>query len=492
MEKHHEKGHVKEEPKPSGKPGKPEKLDERTERNLHYSIAEGTVGNVDMTIRNSYTTPFALSLNATSAEIGLMTSAQHLASTIAQIPASRLHIWVGGKKRGWIFSHIIQKIFWIPIMLLPFLIASNQVFALIVLLACTSFFGGMRTPSWSALMGDVVPKGKWGKFFGRRNMYMNIAGLATALACGQLLIWMGFPFILTAAFVFGLFSIYFFSKIYEPPCRHEYHYTHTVSVNFSGLWKSVKINRNFAFFTLFMTAINFAVFFASPFFAVYMLSDLKIGYLWYAALAVIESIAIIVSQPYWGNLCDKFGDRNIMIITGILVAFVPFYWIFITNPYEIIIADALSGFAWAGFGIATFNFMLASSPADKRAEFTASHSFFTGLGVVGGAFCGGMAAHLFQGSAFLWMVGLQVVFLISFFLRLTSLFFLSLLKEPRVKETKESVGELFWLLVAVNPIKRIIHVRMHPYDMSWRKWISMLIKAAKNKIIYKFIMWREK
>jgi len=468
--------------------------DEVVNRSCKYSKIEGALGNADLSIRNSYTTPYALALNATNAEIGLLTSLQNLASTVAQLPGAKLPGWVGGRKSVWFLSNVLQKIFWVPIIILPFIVTGNQVLILIILLMLASFFGGLRGPAWSSLMGEIVPKGRWGKFFGQRNIYMNLAGLMATIVCGQMLIWAGFSVIFALAFALGIMSIFFFAKIFEPRFRSDYHYSHAISLNFSGMLNSIKLNRNFTYFTLFMTAMNFAVYVASPFFAVYMLHNLNLGYGWYTAFIVIETAVIIISQGYWGELCDRIGDRKVTVITGLLICFVPFYWMFITNPYEIIIAEILTGFAWSGFGVATFNFMLAASPADKRAEFSANYAFLTGIGLVAGALVGGLLADSLESTTLLWMSGLQLIFLISFLLRLSSLAVLPLLKEARVKEDGESVSQIFWLVVAVNPMRRIRHVMLAPTKITriyWKAEIRGFFRWLRNRIRFKLIARRK-
>ncbi|MBI5061585.1 MAG: MFS transporter [Candidatus Aenigmarchaeota archaeon] len=460
------------------------------EKSLHYSNVEGAFSSAASSITSSYTTPYALSLNATNTEIGLLNSLQNLASTVAQLPGAKISVWLNGRKRVWFLSTGLQRIFWIPIILLPFIPSSNPMLLLFIFLTLISFFSALRGPAWSSLMGDLVQRSRWGKYFGWRNTVTAVAGLIAILVSGQILIWFGFPILFTVALVLGLASIFFFSKMYEPPFRKEYHYTHSISMKPSTWATSIKINRNFASFTLFMVFMSFAVNIAAPFFAVYQLVNLHLSYAWYAALIVIESLVIILSQPYWGRLCDKMGDRKIMTVTGILICFVPFAYLFISNPYEIIPAAILSGFGWAGFGIATFNFMLAASPADKRAEFTANYSFFTGLAVVVGAIAGGLMAAVFRDNTILWFAGLQVVFLVSFLLRLASLALLPMCMECRVKEDKEPVSEIFWRVVAVRPVRGITHAIVHPDFEDWLEGFYGFFRAVKNKIVYRIRLWR--
>jgi MFS family permease len=314
---------------------------------------------------------------------------------------------------------------------------------------------------------------------------MSGAGLVSVLISAQLIILYGFPAVFGLAFVSGLVSIYYFWRIREPMARGRYEYHHHIGINPRGWMKGITANRNFAAFTVFMTSMSLAVNIASPFFAVYMLNDMQIGYLWYSYLIVWETLVMIIFQKYWGGLCDRFGDRNIMTVTGLMTCFVPFIWLFVTNPYEILIADAFSAFGWAGFNVATFNFMLAASPVDRRAQFTANYTFFTGFGVVGGAVIGGTLATIFHGSIFLWMTGLQIVFLVSFAARLLSMSLITTLKETRVKVSQEPITEIFWGSVVINPSRRMVHAVVYIHHVEWGKELRYVYNELKNATVYR-------
>jgi MFS family permease len=462
----------------------------RTVRSLKFSTLEGAFGNADASIRNSYTTPFALFLGASSAEIGIMASVQSVASTLAQIPAARMSSWLGSRKRVWFASNVLQKAFWIPIIFLPFLAAGDKVVLLIMLLGVASFFTAIRTPAWSSLMSDIVPRKSWGKFFGWRNTMMSVASLLATLAAAQVLIAFGFPTLLGLAFLLGAVSILLFTRIHEPHYRGEYHYTHSLRPSLASWRHSIRMHRNFAVFTSFMTAVNFAVYIAAPFISVYMLVDLGVDYGQYAVLVVIESLATLLAQPYWGRMSDRIGDRRVLVVTGVLICFVPFYWLFVRNPFQIVFANIASGFAWAGFNIAAFNFLLSSSPQHKRAEYTANNSFFTGIGVMGGALTGSAAASAFHGSSLLFFGGLQMVFMLSFLARLSCLLFLPFLRETRVKETAEPMAEIFWRSVAVWPARGIIHVVIAPSHFDWRNAIPCALRDLRRRLVQRFRLWR--
>lgn len=440
------------------------------DRSLRAATIEGACNGSSNTIINSYTTAFALSLGASNIQIGLLTSMKSLAETLAQIPGSTLTKYFS-RKAIWTYATMMSKLLWLPILFLPML--GNNILLLIALVAASHFFVSMRTASWTSLIGEIVPPERRGSYFGRRNMIIGISGLATVLIAGNLIPLLGFEFIFAASIVLGIAAIYFFRPIYEAPFQKAYHYSHSISFSPSDLLKAVRINRNFVLLTLFLSLMSFSTNIAAPFFVVYELRDLGIGYGWFTIAIAINAIVALISQPYWGRLSDKYGEKKILAVTGILAALVPFVWLFVYSPVAVVLAESFSGFAWAGFDMVAFNFVLAATPAEKRTSYVANHTFFRGIAVVGGTLAGGMIAQNIVHSTFLWLGGLQLLFLISLVLRLLSLSLITKVRDAAFRDDTSSVRYILWQAVAVEPAKGISHAiqyaSQYPYPIEQLK-----------------------
>ncbi len=428
------------------------------EKSMHYSTVEGAFTGSSSTIMDSYIIPFALSLQATNIEIGLLNSMKQLAGTVAQIPGATLPNYVS-RKTLWNVSAVMSRLLLIPVILLPFF--GSSMLLLIALIALYQFFTSMRTPSWTSLMADIVPRDMRGRYFGRRNMIIGVAGLATAIAAGNVVGLAGFQFIFAAAAAMGFVSIYYFRRIFESTFTRAYHYTHSLSFSPSDLMRAVRINNNFVFLTLFLGIMSFAVNIAAPFFIVYQLRDLGIGYGWFTVALAFNALIALIAQPYWGRLSDRYGEKKILAVTGLLAALVPFVWLFVYSPVTVVLAEGFSGFAWAGFDLVAFNFVIAITPAEKRTSYVANHAFFRGIAVVAGALVGGIAAEHLSSSSFFWLAGLQIVFLISFFLRVLALLIVPKLKDAAVRDSDIiPIRQLLWQAVAVEPVRGVTHT-MH-------------------------------
>lgn len=452
------------------------KKDDNLRALTRYVIPESAANS----ITNTYATPFALALGASNAEIGLLNAAKNLAATVAQLPGAMLTAYTS-RKAIWIYSSVLARLIWLPIVLLPLIAATTSIMLFIAVLAVSTFFLSLNGPAWTSLAGDLVPDRIRGSYFGRRNMIANISGLAAVLVSGLLLAY-GFPVIFLASVLLGLVSVQMFIGIREPRLRRVFHYRHEFTLDISGIRRSLMVNRNLALFTVFVSVLYFSVNIAGPFFVVYMLKDLSISYLWFAVLTAFAALVTIASQPYWGRLIDRFGERKVMIINGVMVTLVPLFYILAANPLHLLVIELFTSFSWAGFELALFSYLLAVTPADKRPVYVARHTFCKGVAIVAGTLLGGFLATAFAGSHLLWLAGLQLVFLVSFALRVASLLLLPLFGEPAVRQSDLiPVRYIFWRSMAVDPVKGILHALEftfhYPYEM--KKLMEKVRKKAE-------------
>ncbi len=431
---------------------------DKVKKSLKYSSIDGVFNSASGSIQTSFTTPFALALGASNAQIGILNSLENLTATVAQVPGAMLtKFW--SRKRIWLVSQVLAKILiWIPIMLLPFAAVENRVMILIGLLALSNFFLYIRSPAWSSLMGDLVSLNIRGRYFGRRNMLVGISGVVATLAAGFILAYWGFTAIFFISILISVVAIFFFMKMYEPPVKKVFHYKYAPSFKMKGWWTSIRVNREFVLFTVYLASMNFAIDVAAPFYAVYMLKNLSIGYEWFAVAVVVGALAKALSNKYWGRLNDRFGSRKILIITGILGCFVPFGWMLASSLLHVFIIKIYDGLVFSGFELVIFNYLLEVTPAKNRPKYVAAHNFFTGIGTVLGDIFGALLVVVFEGSGFFLLAGLQVVFLASFVLRLSCLSFFVLIKNIDVKQSDlVPVRYVFWQAVAVEPARGIKH-----------------------------------
>ncbi len=430
-----------------------------------HSIIDGSFASVFDSITSTYLVPFALFLGASNSSIGLITGIPRLAQSFLQPFAGHLIEKSGSRKKVCNNFILLKTLPWLGILLLPFLFSGNFLIPLIILLSISQVSLSIVGTAWTSWLGDLVPVKLRGTFFGTRNFYTGLVAFISTLIVGWFLgaykTGLGFAVVFSIAIMIGLLGRHFLSKIPEPKYPAPVHEKHErTAFLFSEFKEEFKKNKNFSRFVSYLTLLQFAVFFVSPFFAVYMLQTLKIGYEWYAVVTAIEVLANVLSLKYWGKFSDHFGDRTTLGITSVLITLVPFFWMFIggslaTVIIQMLLVGILAGFGWAGFDLSTFNYLLDSTPPQKRPLYVSNYKLFVSLSLFIGPVAGGFLLDFFSSQTFLIFTGFQILLLISFILRGSfSALFIHSLKELRARQ-QNHVSDLFLKAVAVYPARGV-------------------------------------
>ncbi len=421
-------------------------------KNLRYNTLFVIPESAANSIVNSYVIPFAIAMKASAIEIGVLSSARNIASTLAQLPGALLTQYTS-RKKIWIVSMAIARLLWLPIVFIA-LFGIINIMLFIILMAFFSFFLALNNPAWTSMAGDMVPDKVRGKYFGNRNMMAGLSGMVATLAASIMLAY-GFAPIFIISFLLGILAIVVFLRIKEPQTKISYHYKHSFAIRPKELRETFTINRNLVVFTIFIAMMYFAVNVAGPFFIVYMLEDLAIGYVWFGIIVAFGALVTVIFHPYWGSFIDRFGERKIIFINGILISAVPFFWIFASSPWHLLAIEFFASFAWSGFELAAFNFLLDIVPSEKRPVYIANHTFIKGIAIFSGALIGGFIVHSIADKSFLFMHGLQIIFFLSFVLRIAALVLLPKIREADIKQSVVPVRYVFLRAVAVEPVRGI-------------------------------------
>jgi len=419
-------------------------------KDMRNLLRNGIWGSTADAFTAPFIIPFALALGATELVIGIINSLQNLGMLASQVPGAEIVWFFRKRKMINVACEILAKTSWLAIVLIPFLPSDSWLTVMIVSITLSSFFVNLSYPAWTSFIADVVPKEFRGRYFGNRNMWMGFAAIIASVAAGFYLDLfpkgnlLGFSSIFLFGVIAGIIAVGYYSRLRGKPVRLAEH-------SFRDYLKVTGNMRRFLAFTAFF---NFSYMIASPFFAVYMLNNLGMDYGSYVLFAAIAAFAGLVSQRHWGRLMDKFGCRPMIGISVVGAAFVPFLYIFINqqNLLMLIPVQILSGVAWAGVGLVTFNMFLDVSDRKKLVTQTANYNIIATLPMVIAPIIGGLVA---QNLSFI-IPGIPLVFLLSSILRFSSLALLKDLKESHVKRMY-STEHAFRVFVSIHPVKGLVH-----------------------------------
>jgi len=204
---------------------------------------------------------------------------------------------------------------------------------------------------------------------------------------------------------------------------------------------------------LFLCLMNFSIYLAAPYFAAYMLYDLHLSYLEYTLLIAAATISKYFAMPIWGKATDQYGTKKVLSLSGFLMPAIAILWLFSGNIFYLMIVQIYSGFAWAGFEIASFNFFFDTIIPQKRSKYISYSNVLNGVALFIGAMIGGLVVkyNIFFTSKY------YMVFLLSGIFRyVASFIFIPKLKEVREVD-KISYKDLFFQVVTTMTTSGLIY-----------------------------------
>lgn len=367
-------------------------------KTMNISMIEGSFASLSLICGDNYITPYALQLGSTNSQVGILRSFTGIMGPLGQIFGSKL--MEKFTRKGLLIKGVFsQAAMWIPVLLLGVLywngiITSTLPLLLIIIYSIYSIIGGMMNPVWFSLMGDVVQENLRGRYFGKRNVVVNLVALLGTLLMtwvfsvleGRDLVLVAFMIIFFISFIGRSFSSFSFTKHYNPPFELKKDYY----INLPKFIKQIPKD-NFGLFTLFIGLIYFAQMIAGPFFSVYMIQDLHYSYSLYTIVNLSSSFFSLFTFSVLGRFADKFGNVRLLKIGSIMIPLLPLLWIVFVTPLQIIfIPQLLSGIGWTAFNLAASNFIYDNVPSQRRGLFVAYNNLFIGLGTLVGGIVGSL------------------------------------------------------------------------------------------------------
>jgi MFS family permease len=413
---------------------------------LTASIRDGVSTSVMLGAGETYIGVFGIFLHATTLQVGLLATLPQLFGAVMQWASAQALDRFHRRRVVLTIGASLQALLWVPVALLPFYFGKGgmPVAFLMGFLILYHGISGTLAPVWNSLIGDLVPPDIRGRFFGNRNRLTGMGSFFALLVAGGILNLfqsvgneaLGFLVIFSAAGLARLNSARWLARYDDPPLCFVPEQVFTFR---QFLRRSP--HSNFAKFVFFVGAINFGVAFSAPYFALYMLRDLHFSYLQFTAVVAVAVITQFLTFRYWGGLSDQFGNKKIMNLCGLGVGLVPLLWLASSHIFYLVLIQIFCGLVWAGFSLATANFIFDAVTPPKRARCVAYHGLINGACVFVGSLAGGFTAgHLpeaYRMGDWVWRPDstLPMIFLLSGLMRLVAAgLFLNRFKEVRPVE----------------------------------------------------------
>ena len=425
---------------------------------MRLSVIDGALWALMVGFGEAYFLADAVRLGASPWEQGLVVSLPLFTGGLGAVLAVRLLASATSRKRIVLASTLTQALLLGSLATLHALGLVTP--PLLILLACLNQVAGQTAGlAWSSWMGDLVPAAVRGRYFGRRSRVVYGATLVGLVSSGLLLQVLepgaagdvvagaggrGFALILSVATLARLASSLMLAL--------------TPEARFAGLAPARQVRRILASprgrttWRLLGAAagLQLVTYVAAPYFGPYMLGELRLSYVAFTTANVVLILLKILTLPAWGHAVDRYGARSVLLLAVLLVALVPLPWLFARNFLVILVAQALSGFAWSGHEISYFSLLLEVTRKRSRPYVFAAQSVLNG---------GAQITGTLVGAGLLTLVGrdFRTLFLVSAALRLVLGLAL-----PRLVPAVATGGglarrELFLRVIGVRPHGGMVH-----------------------------------
>lgn len=363
--------------------------DPQGNHSLHHSIYDGMSSSVMVGVGETYFSAFALFLKVTAAQVGLLSTLPPLLGAFAQL----LSVWLNRRLRVCkpiiLFGVMLQAGIWLPMMALDLVRPENALPPLLIIL--TLYYGAahLAAPTWTRLMGDIVPPRRRGRYFAYRNRLTSMMTLLSLVMAGIILdffnrvghTWVGFLAIFIVALGARLKSAWHIRQMHEPV-------VHASEVEKPATVINTLIHSDARWLTLYFVMMQVSVSIASPFFAVYMLRDMHFTYVEFMANTGTAVLVQFITLRMWGRAGDIFGHRLILVLTGMTIPFLPLLWVINDNFVYLILIQVLSGLSWGGFNLGCGNMLFDLVPPAQRVTYVAVHNILVAAGVFTGGLIG--------------------------------------------------------------------------------------------------------
>lgn len=314
-----------------------------------------------------------------------------------------------------------------------------RIFIVFFLLA--SFCSSLIAVGWTTWVQGWVPASLRGKYFGRRNLFIQSATVCFLLLAMVLLdagegeIW-PFQALILVAVIMRFVSILWQHRIVST--RKDTATTATTgwTKDLKAVWQQPQV-RWFIFFTAW-TAFWMNSF--GPFAIVYAFDFLDFSKGQFARVSILATLAGAFTMPLWGRWADRYGCTSVIALSLVPWWLTGYIWAFLTpeSAWVLYLMFLLGGGFSGGFLIGVFNLLYKVLPQGRTtAGISLNMSVSSAAAAIAPVIVGGLLAY-YETRVDDYQMLYRGLFILT-----TSMVLLSLLILRRIPETKGKALERF-------------------------------------------------
>ena len=359
------------------------------DRALRISIFDGILFALMLGASESYFGACAVSLGHGDTALALLATLPLFAGSLAQAFTGQLVLWLGSRKRLVAAGALVQAVSHIGLILVAAF--SLQSFWLLLGLIVVYYVAGMViVPAWGAWMGALTENKNRERYFATRSTCVSVSMLSAFL-------WAGYRLQTGAAMhdvshVFAwLFGVGLVARLGSSAMLMRQ--PDPLPVRRDSLRRVLARTRSAVKGDGFKLAILLSVWLLGanisiPFYAPYMLKTLGLGYDGFALLCGAQLVSKALAFPFTYRVAARVGLPKLLVTSMAGAALVTFMWGTERTVAGLVLAQLISGVAWAGYEFASFQLLLGSTSSSRRVEFLAMSASLGGVMQLSGALIG--------------------------------------------------------------------------------------------------------
>jgi len=350
-------------------------VEEQNTWNLYLDV---TWWGVLSGITATFTSVFAIRLGASNTLVGLLVSLPALISIFWLMPAARIIERQQRRLPIIVLTGFLQRLGYLLIALMPFVLRTHRPEALVVLVALITFPSALAGVAFTSLLADVVPIDKRAHVISIRNVLVSTVSTITVLISGKLLDLLPFPLsyqlLFGVGFATSLVSLYHVSHIQVADvsmARYQAQRKAPFTVNFRHLVRQVMNQRDFVRFSASAFAFHWGLYMPSALYSIYRVKNLGASDTWIGLLSMTDAAVTILTYFYWGRVASRKGNRLVLLLSSLGLVFFPVLTGLSPRIEPLLFVSVIGGIFGAGFNLGFFNTLLEVCPQGRVPSYVA-------------------------------------------------------------------------------------------------------------------------
>ncbi len=333
-------------------------------------------------VATTFVSVFALRMGATTTQMGWLTALPALVNIVWLVPAARLIERQRRRLPLVLLTGFLQRLGYLVVALVPFLVVTGRVEALILLNALITLPTGVINTAITSLLPDLTPPASRGQVVSVRWLILSIMATVAALGGGRFLdlipVPLNYQVLLGVGTLLSLLSLRYLHRIQVPDAvlarravrpRQRYSWQR-LRQSLAG----IRSQRGFVRFTIATFVFHWGLALPAALWSVIRVRDLAATDTWIGLIAVVTHASTIGGYFFWGKICTRRGNRWVLIVTAFGVAAFALTTALVPTIAWMIPTSILGGVSWSGCNLALFNVMLSVCPDDHRATYIALYT----------------------------------------------------------------------------------------------------------------------